>query len=40
MLYTETIASGTLGLLKNLMQKSYLQDFCLVGGTSLSLQRI
>ena len=38
MLYKATVAPHTLELLKNLMQKSYLQDFCLVGGTSLSLQ--
>ena len=38
MLYKATVAPHTLELLKELMKKSYLQGFCLVGGTSLSLQ--
>jgi len=38
MLYTKTIESNTLGLLNDLMQKSYLQNFILVGGTALALQ--
>jgi predicted nucleotidyltransferase component of viral defense system len=38
MLHRATVAPNTLGLLKDLMQKPYLQDFRLVGGTSLSLQ--
>ncbi len=38
MLRTETVADDTLGLLRTLMQKDYLKEFYLVGGTSLSLQ--
>ena len=38
MLYTATVAPNTLGLLIELMQKPYLQEFNLVGGTALSLQ--
>ena len=38
MLYTATVAPNTLGLLIELMQKPYLQEFSLVGGTALSLQ--
>ena len=38
MLYTTTVAPNTLGLLIELMGKSYLQGFNLVGGTALSLQ--
>jgi len=38
MLYTKTVAPITLGLLNELMQKNYLQNFVLVGGTALSLQ--
>ena len=38
MLYQKTVAPITLGLLIELMQKSYLNGFNLVGGTSLSLQ--
>jgi len=38
MLYTTTVAPNTLGLLIELMEKSYLQGFNLVGGTALSLQ--
>ena len=38
MLYTATVAPNTLGLLIELMGKSYLQGFNLVGGTALSLQ--
>ena len=38
MLQTRTVEPGTLGLLKNLMSKPYLDQFFLVGGTSLALQ--
>jgi hypothetical protein len=38
MLHRKTLAPDALELLKELMQKPYLRDFCLVGGTSLSLQ--
>lgn len=38
MLYIETVESDTLELLRGLMDKPYLSTFCLVGGTSLSLQ--
>ena len=38
MLHTATVAPHTLELLKKLMQKPYLKDFKLVGGTALSLQ--
>lgn len=38
MLYLETVESDTLELLIKLMDKPYLSTFCLVGGTSLSLQ--
>jgi hypothetical protein len=38
MLFTAAVAPNTLGLLTELMKKPYLQGFCLVGGTSLSLQ--
>jgi predicted nucleotidyltransferase component of viral defense system len=38
MLYTATVAPNTLGLLIELMQKPYLQEFNLVGGTALSMQ--
>ena len=38
MLYIETVEPNTLELLKSLMSKPYLSTFCLVGGTSLSLQ--
>jgi len=38
MLYTESVAPNTLELLKSFMQKSYLSDFVLAGGTALALQ--
>ena len=38
MLYTETVEPLTLAVLKELMQKSYLEQFVLVGGTALALQ--
>jgi hypothetical protein len=38
MLRTETVADGTLGLLKKLMQDEKLAEFFLVRGTGLSLQ--
>jgi predicted nucleotidyltransferase component of viral defense system len=38
MLHYQTIDPDTLGLLKSLMQKEYLQNFVLVGGTALALQ--
>lgn len=38
MLYLATIEPVTLGLLKSLMGKSYLEQFVLVGGTALALQ--
>lgn len=38
MLYKETVTSSTLGLLRRLMDDPQLQDFVLVGGTSLALQ--
>jgi hypothetical protein len=38
MLQKETVAAGTLELLKDLMQDENLGDFFLVGGTALSLQ--
>ncbi|MGE0089959.1 MAG: nucleotidyl transferase AbiEii/AbiGii toxin family protein [Bacteroidales bacterium] len=37
MLYPETIDPSTLGLLKSLQSKSYLDDFYLAGGTALAL---
>jgi len=39
MLHTSTVEPITLGLLKDLMQRTYLQSFVLVGGTALALQR-
>ena len=38
MLHRATVAPHTLGILKDLMQKPYLQQFVLVGGTALALQ--
>ncbi len=38
MLHLSTVEPITLGLLKELMTKSYLETFTLVGGTALSLQ--
>lgn len=38
MLHVETVEPDTLELLRRLMGRSYLSTFCLVGGTSLSLQ--
>lgn len=38
MLQKQTVERGTLELLEDLMQKQYLNDFVLVGGTALSLQ--
>jgi len=38
MLRTETVAPGTLELLKDLMLDKNLFDFFLMGGTALSLQ--
>ena len=38
MLYENTVAPATLGLLKELMQVEALQSFALVGGTNLSLR--
>lgn len=38
MLYKETVTPSTLGLLRRLMADRELQDFVLVGGTSLALQ--
>ena len=38
MLQTRTVEPTTLGLLKSLMSKNYLQSFYLVGGTALALQ--
>lgn len=38
MLYTETVESGTLSLLKKLMMLQSLKSFSLVGGTALSLR--
>lgn len=38
MLHLETIEPFTLGLLKSLMEKDYLNPFILVGGTALALQ--
>ena len=38
MLRTETVEPVTLELLKSLMQKNYLKQFVLVGGTALALQ--
>jgi hypothetical protein len=38
MLQTQTVYPETLGILKALMQETLLNDFYLVGGTSLSLQ--
>lgn len=38
MLYKETVTPSTLGLLTRLMDDPELQDFVLVGGTSLALQ--
>lgn len=38
MLHYQTVEPNTLELLKSLMEKPYLQQFILVGGTALSLQ--
>lgn len=38
MLCTETVEPGALSVLKRLMRMPILQDFCLVGGTALSLR--
>ncbi len=38
MLQTKTVEPLTLGLLKDLMQREYLNQFVLVGGTALALQ--
>ncbi len=38
MLYYTTVWPATLGLLKSLMAKDFLNDFVLVGGTNLALQ--
>lgn len=38
MLYENTVAPATLGLLRELMQMKELKDFALVGGTNLSLR--
>lgn len=38
MLHVETVEPDTLELLRRLMDRPYLSTFCLVGGTSLSLQ--
>jgi hypothetical protein len=38
MLYENTVAPATLGLLKELMQMEVLKPFALVGGTNLSLR--
>jgi Nucleotidyl transferase AbiEii toxin, Type IV TA system len=38
MLQTRTVEPGTLGLLKSLMSKPYIDPFFLVGGTALALQ--
>lgn len=38
MLHLETVEPFTLGLLKSLMSKTYLEPFVLVGGTALALQ--
>ena len=38
MLHTETVAKGTLDLIKKLSKDEFLQDFTLVGGTALALQ--
>lgn len=38
MLHYQTVEPHTLELLKSLMQKPYLQQFVLVGGTALALQ--
>lgn len=38
MLHLETVEPVTLGLLKSLMSKTYLDQFVLVGGTALALQ--
>ncbi|MFN5847409.1 MAG: nucleotidyl transferase AbiEii/AbiGii toxin family protein, partial [Chitinophagales bacterium] len=38
MLYTSTVAEGTLDILKNIFQIKELENFYLVGGTNLSLR--
>ena len=38
MLFTETVESNTLGVLKELMRLPVLENFALVGGTNLSLK--
>ena len=38
MLQTQAIEPGTFSVLKKLMDLPSLQDFCLVGGTALSLK--
>ena len=37
MLHLSTVEPFTLGLLKSLVSKTYLEQFVLVGGTSLAL---
>lgn len=38
MLHTETVEPGTFALLERLVRIEPLKDFCLVGGTALSLR--
>ena len=38
-LHKETVSPNLLGILEKLMVSETLKDFCLVGGTALSLQR-
>lgn len=38
MLHQETVATGTLDLIRQLMKEDKLQDFKLAGGTALALQ--
>jgi len=38
MLYSKTVEPSTLGLIKELQSKIYMQNFMLVGGTALALQ--
>ncbi len=38
MLHTKTVEPSTLGIIQRLQEKSYMQNFLLVGGTALALQ--
>lgn len=38
MLHTKTVKPGTLGIIRDLQEKHFMQNFLLVGGTALALQ--